>query len=120
MSETAEPRPTPTHVVEVYLADTNTLIGVARTDRFFFGAEAVATIAYHELSGYLNAAPEKNNDLPLTIEVDDLYGSGRLVPRDLRGVRLFDIEALDDWEFARQAKKSDAKRRAAKAAEAGL
>lgn len=103
VTDTGPGRPTPTHIVEVYLQDAQTLASCARTEKYFYGSERAAEARYVLVQDHLKSglARDDNGGL-LTLEVDDLYGRGTLVVRDLRGVRLIASAEFDDWTIARE------------------
>ena len=111
--ETPAPvRPPPTHIVEVQLVGGDTLLGVARTERYFYADEVYAEAAYRQIGGALQGLANRDNDVPSLLEVDDLYGRGSFITKDLRSVRLVASADLDDWGIAQQAKLAGAKQRA--------
>lgn len=106
-------RPTPTHVVEVYLVARDGLFGQGRAERYFYAAEAAAQTTYAALGRALKEVlSERTNAAPQTLEVDDLYGCGTLVTRDLKGVRLIAQADLSAWGIDQEAHLAGAKARA--------
>lgn len=101
VTDTGPGRPTPTHIVEVYLQDAQTLASCARAERYFYADQRAAEAVYALLVTDLEDAAARANSKK-TLEIRDLYGKGTLVVGDLRGVRLLASAEFDDWAIARE------------------